>query len=410
MLSYKTEIKTKQLKLIKKAKKELSNGISYKAKHYLEEALKYDSIVNEETVFLLSKIYFEEGRSSLSKKILSKYFKTNFSKDLYIMYSRVLIEEREEKKALSILRKYDDQSDVDIQSEIENIFSKTTTISRSVTEIKYSKELVAAKEEKWGYLNTRGVWVIEPVYDIVTPFISEEAIVVQGLYGYLINKNGEKLSKSEKKIYEALPLYNDVAAVKVDEGWIYVDRGFNKISEKKDFQATYANGYAAFKHNGTWGLINSKNEELLYGYHTILINSMGQATANNRFFAGSSNEIYLYDIKGRIIAGPFKSAKAFENKEEYTTVMNYDDKWGFIDLNGNVKFDYYWDDAKPFNNGLAGVLNNGLWGFIDDTGNLVIDYQFKNVTNFNQGVALLEKENMKLVVLDIYKKNNSIFN
>ena len=51
--------------------------------------------------------------------------------------------------------------------------------------------VVDASSGKWGYINAKGEWIIEPKYDSAEPFLEEFAIVsLSGEY-YLLNKNGD---------------------------------------------------------------------------------------------------------------------------------------------------------------------------------------------------------------------------
>jgi WG containing repeat len=90
------------------------------------------------------------------------------------------------------------------------------------------------------------------------------------------------------------------------------------------------------------------------------------------------------------------------------------DKWGFIDLNGQIrippKYDYDIFGKSPnnvhsnkpeiksiffsFSEGLSGVLLNDKWGFIDRNGKLVIPYQFDEIQNFSGGVAMVKVGNL----------------
>lgn len=74
--------------------------------------------------------------------------------------------------------------------------------------------------------------------------------------------------------------------------------------------------------------------------------------------------------------------------------VTIDGKYGFIDQNGNLKFtlpdDVY--TIGQFSEGLAVVAKrvpntHGRWGFIDETGKLVIDAKFNNAKPFSEGLA-----------------------
>ena len=55
-------------------------------------------------------------------------------------------------------------------------------------------------------------------------------------------------------------------------------------------------------------------------------------------------------------------------------ISKKDDKYGFVDKNGNVVVDYIYDDATKQNEyGYCGIKKDGKWGAIDNKGNVVIE-------------------------------------
>jgi len=75
-------------------------------------------------------------------------------------------------------------------------------------------------------------------------------------------------------------------------------------------------------------------------------------------------------------------------------VISANDKFGFIDPNGNLKIDLPEDvyTVFPFSDGLAVIAKrvpntNGRWGFIDETGKVVIEPKFNVARPFSEGLA-----------------------
>lgn len=53
------------------------------------------------------------------------------------------------------------------------------------------------------------------------------------------------------------------------------------------------------------------------------------------------------------------------------------DKYGFIDKQGNVVVDYIYDDAREQNEyGYISVKKDGLWGSLDKKGNIVSEIKY----------------------------------
>lgn len=89
--------------------------------------------------------------------------------------------------------------------------------------------------------------------------------------------------------------------------------------------------------------------------------------------------------------------------EDLLCVRNFvgDSLWGYVDKNFKEVISYQFEDARPFNQGLAPVMIDGKWGFINKTGKIVIKAQFDNFIVhdsrysykvFNDGLAVVSKD------------------
>lgn len=93
--------------------------------------------------------------------------------------------------------------------------------------------------------------------------------------------------------------------------------------------------------------------------------------------------IFVYEdnyIKARINGEDKYYTYKFEEKEKKDILTKNtlfvsikDNKYGFVDSQGNVVVDYTYDEATEQNQyGFAAVKLNGLWGSIDKTGRLML--------------------------------------
>lgn len=80
-------------------------------------------------------------------------------------------------------------------------------------------------------------------------------------------------------------------------------------------------------------------------------------------------------------------ADAQPYSEGLAAVMNEDYSWGFIDKKGQYLIKPAYEDAGPFNEGLAQVEVNGKWGFVNAKGKLVIPAKFDRTDVFSEGLA-----------------------
>lgn len=88
----------------------------------------------------------------------------------------------------------------------------------------------------------------------------------------------------------------------------------------------------------------------------------------------NSEQIKYFNQDGREL----KNTEVYKNNTLYSEEDN--GKWGFSDINGNMKIGYRYEKATEFNEyGFAAVKLNGKWGAIDEQGKEVSDlvYEFK---------------------------------
>lgn len=87
-----------------------------------------------------------------------------------------------------------------------------------------------------------------------------------------------------------------------------------------------------------------------------------------------------------IIPAKFDRANGF--KEGLAPVL-LDDKWGFIDTNGNFVIPCQFDAALTFSEGLARVEQNSKCGYVDKQGHLVIPFKYEYAYSFTCGTTVV---------------------
>ncbi len=82
-------------------------------------------------------------------------------------------------------------------------------------------------------------------------------------------------------------------------------------------------------------------------------------------------------------------------------------KWGFIDKTGKIVVDLKYDYVRDFSEGLAAVLVKeneddyfGQWGYVDKTGKEIIPLHYKSAHNFNEGLAFVTTEDDGSILID----------
>ena len=90
-----------------------------------------------------------------------------------------------------------------------------------------------------------------------------------------------------------------------------------------------------------------------------------------------------------------------EYKQNGLTLVEVNDKYGYVDKTGKYVINLQYDDASNFaNNGLAAVKSNGKVGFINTKGEYVINLQFDNAEDFNEANVARVKLGEKIGLID----------
>jgi hypothetical protein len=134
--------------------------------------------------------------------------------------------------------------------------------------------------------------------------------------------------------------------------------------------------------NNKWGVINTSGEVILSPEYNDIIR------------LGDSDDFWAVQIDGSwgIINrdGTYKHEPVLRMGEYYQVIDNnripvgINQKWGFIDSEGDMIIEPRFEDTLGFSNGLAAVEVDGKWGFINTEGEVIIEPQFGGVRNFNE--------------------------
>jgi hypothetical protein len=212
---------------------------------------------------------------------------------------------------------------------------------------------------EWGYINNTGSIVIEPQFQIANPFS-------EGL-----------------------------AAVRYQWRWMYIDEtGEPKIDGNGVYQnlGNFSEGLGAVQIEGRIGFMN-KDAEFVINPRFRDVTSF----SDNRSFVRSLNyrRYHFIDANGEEIPLP-AGIDSFDNDEfsyfsNKRALVHYDDRYGFIDTEGNVIVQNIYQEALPFSENLAAVKVSDRWGFINTSGDMEITPQFVSVGSFNDNRAAVRK-------------------
>ena len=259
----------------------------------------------------------------------------------------------------------------------------------------YKNEYIVVNEnDQYGLINTSGVVVIEPKYEMVKYLNSSSMFAIKeaGVWKVIDIGNGNIVIDGG---------YDDIIQAKTDSVVIVKNGKYGVIDLNKeekiepqyeDLKYTFSIYYIA-KKDGKYGIINSENEEVIpFEYMNMTyIESANLIQADK-----TETETVVFDSNlGQKISGIISEIniekgyiKAYVNNEykyynfkfeeknssDLLTTNNLflskkDGKYGYVDKSGTKVIDYKYEDATEQNScGFVAVKENGVWGSINKSG------------------------------------------
>lgn len=236
--------------------------------------------------------------------------------------------------------------------------------------------------EKFGFIDTTGLLVIQPRYDQAWHFC-------EGLARVRIGERWGYIDKHERIIIP--PQFEDagnftagLARVRFGEKWGYIDqKGRMIIQPQFDWVDEICEGLARVRIGEKWGYIDKIGRYVIQPQ----FDWAGYFSEGLAVVPRMSNKWGYIDKTGRLVIQPqFDRAGSFT---EGLAGVEVGDKWGYIDKNGDWVIQPQFDGASEFSDGLAIVSVKGKYGFIDKNGRWFIPPQFDWTENFSEGLAVV---------------------
>jgi hypothetical protein len=212
---------------------------------------------------------------------------------------------------------------------------------------------VICSDCKWGYIDTTGKWVVQPIYQAARDFENKTGIVRKGQHWGVVDAQGNELLPCQ---YDDISMMNSAGGIALkifrqQEKYGLVDSTGAMILEAVyDQVGAIRNGHIAVERNKTWGFADEQGREVIPCQYQRV---------------GSFNE--------------------------GLAAVQLGNKWGFIDTAGNAVLACFYSKVGNFSNGLAPAKDHRLQlGYIDRSGQWVIKPQFTKAQDFDRGVARVE--------------------
>ena len=256
-----------------------------------------------------------------------------------------------------------------------------------------SEPVPAAKGRKWGFINTKGEWVVRPQFEYACNFHNGLAkVVVKGKTGY-IRKDGTMAI--EPRFDEGDNFYDTITVVLENNQSLYINtRGEILFGEKFCFAWPFQNGVAegrTCKYNEgdeeLWGAIDANGEYIF----TPQFKSAPKFLNKKAALAQKDSLWGIISVDGHWIVPPKYDYAYHANAGDLAWVWTKSDgKWNLIGSNGKFVSEQQFDETNAFYEGLAAVKIGDRYGFIDSTGRVVFTLEPEYYPmHFSDGLALV---------------------
>lgn len=163
-----------------------------------------------------------------------------------------------------------------------------------------------------------------------------------------------------------------------------------------EFLSPFYDGLAIIGRNDKCGYVNSLGQIIIPCEYDIAVLWHGC----DRLMVSSGNDSFFINRRNEAIRQMKDNIKYHICFCDDVASICIDDKWGFIDVNGDIVIDPVFDydpltgefTYPYFSEGLAAIRENGKWGFIDKSGIFRIAPRFDAVRGFKDGLAYVRIE------------------
>ena len=220
----------------------------------------------------------------------------------------------------------------------------------------------------------------------------------KGQFGY-INQKGEMIIKP---IYNRAEGFSEgLAAVCDDVGYGFIDTKGNVVipHQFRNASSPFKGGIAPIiTLNGKHGYVNREGKVFAQGVSKISFHPDSEGLLKY----DKDNKFGFIDTNGNIVIEP-----QFEDISEFSeglAAVKLNNNWGYINKSGKIVINCRFENAMDFKEGLAPVKAFGRWGFIDKTGKTVIKVQYYGAKCFSEGLAAVSQEKRGYGYIDKHNK------
>lgn len=251
----------------------------------------------------------------------------------------------------------------------------------------YRGTAAVKKEGRWGLANAGGSLVIPCLYDRISTFDSDRAIVEQDGVLSAVDQDDNRVALFHGKAEDFGNFAENRLGVKQEDGWHLATGTFTVGSTAFQELGMFLGGCTPAKLGGKWGLLEPDGGTWLLEpqYEEIIQDELGRCGNPECLFVRRNGAVYLAAGEDHEeMGGPYEDARPFDGG---WAAVKKGGKWGFIDAEGVEQIPCQFEDALSFGEHLAAVKQDGLWGYVSLLGEVVIEPQFLEAKSFSDGSA-----------------------
>lgn len=232
--------------------------------------------------------------------------------------------------------------------------------------------------EKWGVINGKGEFVIEPTFEemITVPDSKNDVFICMQEVNYETGSYKVKVLNSKNK--EILTNYDLVEAIE---------------NTDENYNMWYEEGVLKVKKGENYGMVSLLGKELLkpeYQSITVLPGT------KNSFILQKEDKVGLCDKQGKIIVPvEYTEIKSIENDyQKGYIVKSKEGNYGIIDFNSKVILEPKYEDIQEVSGNKTYVVKQeGKWKLINDKQEVLIEDKFEQVAKVEEDKLIIVKDN-----------------
>lgn len=244
---------------------------------------------------------------------------------------------------------------------------------------------VTGPDGKVGFIDEKGKYIIPTQYKDATPFSDGLAFVVNdGGYPTCIDKSGKTIFTLKQAKHVTSFKEDSAVFVTKDMKFGFVDKtGKIVINAQFDEANYFCEGLAAIKLKDKYGFIDKTGKIVINPQFEIV----GDFSEGKAMFKNGKQYGYI-DQKGAYVINPqFDQAGKFS--EGMANIVS-GKVVGYIIEDGKIEINPQFDFGGEFKSGLALITQNDKFGFINKTGKIEINPQFEGATSFIGDIAFVK--------------------